>query len=112
MNTPQKSDEHRISLETAVAMTSRLRSQDQKRLPISETFDRTAFDRLLAQPGCAALRIYYGMDEAMQTRAIIVGVDEKNEDILPTPENPAGEIVDISKLCPPFCAPASPLNPG
>lgn len=103
-------DAHFISLETAIAMTTRLRSHHNRVLPVSETFDRVAFDQLLSQPGCTQLRIYYGMDEAMQTHAIVVGVNEKNEDILPTTENPDGVIVEAGKLCPPFCAVSSLLN--
>jgi hypothetical protein len=111
---------HRISLETAIAMTTRYRAQKdtilapglpgRDLLPISETFDRAAFDGLLAQPGCTGVRIYYGMNESLQLRAVIVGVNAKDEDILPTQTAPDAEILDISKLCPPVCAPASPLN--
>jgi hypothetical protein len=57
-------------------------------LPISETFDRSAFDQLLAQPGCTGVRLYYGMDETLQLHAVIVGINAKDEDILPTPTEP------------------------
>ena len=111
---------HRISLDAAIKMTTLYRAQrdvilgvqwqGKDLLPLSETFDRTAFDRLLAQPGCAAVRIYYGMDETLQVRAVVVGVNAKDEDILPTPDAPDAEILDISKLCPPVCGVESPLN--
>lgn len=114
-------NEHRISLETAIEMTNRYRAQKERilmpelqgknLLPVSETFDRAAFDRLLAQPGCTGLRIYYGMDETLQVHAIAVSVNDKNEDILPTAITPDGEIVEEGKVCPPYCATNSPLNP-
>lgn len=97
-------------------------------LPISETFNREAFDRLLAQPGCRGVRIYFSMDDAMQLRAIIVGVNERQEDILvssstlSTTESTelaattvngevvteAGEIIEEGQMCPPECIPPPP----
>jgi hypothetical protein len=111
---------HSISLETAIKMTTLYRAQRNRilglewqgkdLLSISDTFDRTALDRLLAQPGCTAVRIYYGMEETLQVHAVVVGVNANDQDILPMPETPDAEILDVSKLCPPFCAPESPLN--
>ena len=61
-----------ISLDTAVEMTTRFRSEKEAILAPayqgrdilcnSETFNRAAIDRLLALDGCEGLRIYYGMD--------------------------------------------------
>jgi hypothetical protein len=111
---------HRISLDTAIKMTTLYRAQrntilglewqGKDLLPLSETFDRTAFDRLLAQPGCTAVRIYYGMNEALQVRAVVVGVTANGQDILPTPDAPDAEILDVTKVCPPHCPLGSPLN--
>ncbi len=115
---------HFISLQEAVAMTTRYRQhrnsilaaqhQGQNILPLSETFDRAALDALLAKPGCSAIRIYYGMDETLQLHAIMVAVDTENADILPaTQKNEEGEdegIVDRGIRCPTLCPKASPLN--
>ena len=111
---------HRISLDTAIKITTLYRAQRNRilglewqgkdLLPISETFDRTALDRLLAQPGCTAVRIYYGMDETLQVHAVVVGVNANDQDILPTPDAPDAEILDVSKICPPICTLGSPLN--
>jgi hypothetical protein len=72
-----------------------------------ETFDRADFDEILAQPTCTQVRIYLGMDEANNIRAIIVGVDKNNMDILP-----AGSelIIERGTRCPNNCPPASRLN--
>ena len=93
-------------------------------LPIAETFDRDAIDKLLSQEGCQKIRIYFGMDEALLLHAILVGADADNNDILPsgsstTLDNPEGEsddndhtgIVDLAQRCPPECGSLSPLNP-
>ena len=138
----QLSPQHKINLGKAKQMTRLYREQRENilkteftgrdLLPISDTFGRDAIDRLLAQPGCASLRIYYGMDEQMRMKPILVGVDKDNQDILKV--NTTGntqdtlstmststiesdlsgekeaEILDESSRCPPGCA-TSELNP-
>lgn len=128
--------QHFISLEKAKAMTAKYRSKQnhfvkeglrsKTILPISETFSRDAFDKVLSQPGCTGLRIYYGMDDNDGIHAIIVGINEKNEDMLPASSpaaevsadnntasitsNDGGNIIEESKSCPPLCGTTSPLN--
>lgn len=87
--------------------------QNQNILANSETFNRYAFDTLLAIDGCAGLRIYYGMDENLKVHAIIVPVDSENEDILPDSESlmlVEPNIVEEGQRCPDLCPPPSPLN--
>jgi hypothetical protein len=123
---------HFISLAQAVKMTTTYREQlneilkpeyqDKNILARSETFDRAPFDTVLAQPGCAGLRIYYGMDSELKVHAIVVGVNESNEDMLnpisalsekataPT-EEPQDPIIEQGMRCPEECPEPSPLNP-
>ncbi|AHF18113.1 hypothetical protein [Niabella soli] len=113
---------HEIPLTEAAAMTYRYRQnmetilapdfQNKDLLPLSETFDRAAIDALLAQPGCAALRIYYGMDTELKLHAVLVGSDASNKDILPAAAGTLddGEVVDAGIRCPPQCPDPSPLN--
>ena len=87
--------------------------QNQNILPNSETFNRNAFETLLAKAGCAGLRIYYGMDEDLKLHAIAVAVNEDNEDILPALVSAAAideDIVEEGQRCPDLCPPPSPLN--
>lgn len=118
-------NDHLISLQKAIEMTTRYR-QDKETvlapeyrgqiiLPNSETFNRAAIEKLLAETGCAAVRIYYGMDETLKTHAIIVGVNESNEDILASSSsnNLAASdepILEEGQRCPDICPPKSPLN--
>ena len=115
-----------ISLELAADMTTRFRNnrntilqssyQNQNILCICETFDRSAFDTILAQTGCASVRIYYGMDENLKVHAIIVAADEEGHDILPgstanfiDPEEDES-IIETGVRCPESCPPESDLN--
>lgn len=116
---------HFISTQQAVSMTALYRQNreailaknyiEQNILALSETFNRDAFDELLSKPGCAGIRIYYGMDEALKVHAIAVAVDENNSDILPnqlTSEVNTTEnfIAEEGQRCPNICPTASPLN--
>ncbi len=115
-----------IPLHQAIKMTTLYRKEkenilnpsfrNKNILTLSETFDHADFNTILSQPNCAALRIYYGMDDSLQVHAIIVGVNDKDEDILPA-ESPAatdggGSISEEGTRCPPICPPGSPLNGG
>ena len=116
---------HFISLKTAVAMT-RLYRQEYENilqppyrgkgiLPFAEAFDRAAFDAVLAQDGCAGLRIYYGMDADLKVHAIIVGTDAKGNDLLPQGAarggaEPEDLIIEKGNRCPDLCSNDSPLN--
>lgn len=119
--------ENLISLEQGIAMTTRyqeLKGQllnpdfpGKDILPTAETFNRTVFDKVLAHPDCVALRIYFSLNDENQLRSIIVGVNDKNEDILPTDPTStnAGEdeigIIEAGNVCPPYCPTTSPLIP-
>jgi hypothetical protein len=119
-NAPLSESSHLISLDKAIEMTKVYREkrgqilspqyQGNDSLPLSETFNRDAFDQLLSTPGCAALRIYYGMDQTLKIHAVIVAVNESNEDLLPgsaaQSEAAAADepvIIDEGQRCPPIC---------
>ena len=123
----QKSDlpnlNHNISLQQAIEMTSRYRKEkgvilrpevDKNVLPICESFNKTAFEELSRQPGCVGIRCYFGMDEKNNIKVLFVGVNDKDEDMLP-PAGPqlaggGSSIADVGQRCPPICPPSSPLN--
>lgn len=126
-NTPLPTNSHFITLSQAVEMTSTYRNnrenilaQDYKGkdiLPLSETFNRAAFDKLLATPGCEGLRLYYGMDLNLQLHAVVVAVNADNQDLLPSSSSASSAegsgddvIVEEGQRCPPICPDPSPLN--
>ena len=115
---------HLISLAQAKKMTAKFRSEKdnvikpeyRNILPVSETFDRAAIDKLLSCPGCVAVRIYHGMNDELQLHSVMVAVDENDRDILPKPEPANLEeeeavIVDEGTMCPPVCGQGSELKP-
>ncbi|RYZ20390.1 MAG: hypothetical protein EOO10_23295 [Chitinophagaceae bacterium] len=115
---------HSISLSEAIDMTTRYRNNRETvlqtgyrniaLLPICETFDKAAFESLLSAPGCAFVRIYYGMDADLKMHAIIVAADAEGQDLLPTQglteDDDDFEILDRANRCPELCPPESALN--
>jgi len=120
---------HDIPLSVAIEMTKKFRSEKKKILkpeyegkdilPHCETFSRSAFDEILQQPGCVAVRAYFAMDNDKNVKLIFVGVTDKNEDILPLSEgsgisasgsrSAGGVIKEEGQRCPPICPTGSPL---
>jgi len=123
---PLPTNSHSISLQQAIEMTKRYRDQRSNALTpafrnsllTSETFNRAAFDSLLAAPGCAGIRIYFGMDEKMVVKLVAVAVNEKDEDILPSDmismatDGGTPPPVEQGLPCPPYCPPPGHLSGG
>jgi hypothetical protein len=113
-----------ISLQQAIDMTTRYRQNKGSVvdpafpgadiLSICDTINKDALAALLAKPECAAIRLYYGMNEDLTIRPILVAVNKNNEDILPAIGVDAAtvgeDIVDDALRCPTYCPPPSPLN--
>jgi hypothetical protein len=93
--------------------------QGKNILCICETFEKSQVETLLSKEGCAALRVYYGMDASMKVHAVLCAVDEENADILPAARSavassPQGQGDDYTlengQRCPVDCPPDSQLN--
>lgn len=87
-------------------------------LPTFEIFERASLEQILALNGCVGVRMYYGMDEAMEVQLIAVGVDENGKDIQSTSNsldktNVDDPIIAFSSVlrCPPYCDPPPPPPP-
>jgi hypothetical protein len=123
---------HVISPDRATELTSRYEKNSKKilkdefkekdTLPVSETFDRAAFDKLLSQEGCVGIRIYLGMDEKHEVSLVVRGINAKNEDIsaltskTKKTENRSTDDEPVLALasgvrCPPYCTPPPPPPP-
>jgi hypothetical protein len=107
---------HSISLASAATMTAAFRTDKETVLdssyknlgilPLCETFDRTEVYNLLQQTGCAAIRIYYGMDGDLKVHAVLVGVDAEDSDMV----GETNIILENSRRCPYDCPGTSDLN--
>lgn len=106
---------NQISLQEAIALTSRYRTAPVTAAFFSEVYDGASVLALLNQPGCRSFRVYLGRKPDQRICTVLVGVDANGHDILP-PTGPANFTVDEGILleeaiqCPPICPTPSPLN--
>ena len=97
-----------ISLDQAKAYTKKYRdnlkdmltNEYQGALSYCETLDADAVRTLLDQKGCVGFRIYYGLNDDNQVSAVLVAVNDKNEDILNGNDS---VILDNLSKCPQGC---------
>lgn len=112
---------HFISLQNASELTARFQKMKTEVLADGykeilcncETFDREAFDKVLAKDGCTGIRIYFGMDAINQLRLVVVGVNAQDQDMISSQSSSLTEdddIFDNGRRCPDECPPDSPLN--
>lgn len=102
-----KSRNHRISLSEAADYTRRHReaNRNQTGRLDSGAFVAGQVQELLAQSGCAGVRIYNGRGADQSAHFVLVGVDENGNDMT------QGTILQQMMPCPPFCPPTdSALN--
>lgn len=72
------------------------RPADNPYFPKAYLLHRREIEKLLNAPNVANIRIYFGMDEDFNNHLMMVGVDEKGNDILTS-------IYNLALPCPPFC---------
>jgi hypothetical protein len=89
--------DHRITAAEAAALTRRHREGPGGKGPAAFAFGRAAFEAILAQEGCAGIRIYLGRGEDGGPTLVMVGTDASGADLA------GGEVMDRSMPCPPFC---------
>jgi hypothetical protein len=73
--------------------------QSKNTMPIYETFNLAAIDKLICQPTAIGFRIYTAMDAENKIRFVLVGVDPDGKDIIMRRnENPDGTFLpgDVS----------------
>ena len=98
-------EDHQVDLVTAVRLINNHKS-NLKAVPASikgGLFARSAFDKILAQPGVAGIRYYYAQKDDGIPTLVLVGVDAKGQDMQ------TGIIMERSLECPPFCPSPSEL---
>jgi len=115
---------HQIPVSDAAALTLRWRRNRPTGGFNGGRFDRVAFDEILAQQGCAGVRIYMALhDPADPTHSnepslwtfVLVGTDAQGNDITTIPAtggslNADGNTGQNPYPCPPTCGGPGPLN--
>jgi hypothetical protein len=96
-------EKHEISLEEAKKHIQRHTLNPIYPNHHGGSFDRAAIDKILAQPGCNALRVYHGRDENGKPNLVLVGIDTDGKDM--TKES----IMEKGMDCPPNCDQSSEL---
>ncbi len=95
---------HRILLDAGAAITRRYREGAGKNPFKAGAFHADQVKELLAQPGCVALRIYYGRQENGDPALVLVGMDANDNELT------GGTLLEFCFPCPPFCTGGSALN--
>jgi|WetSurMetagenome_2_1015567.scaffolds.fasta_scaffold166631_1 hypothetical protein len=68
------------------------------------SFNRGAFDKILAQNGCEEIKMYWAQEKDGKFTVVLVGVDAAGKDMV------AGSIMEMSRPCPPWCDATSPFT--
>jgi hypothetical protein len=78
-------------------------------------FGRQIIEKILRQPSCVGIRIYYAIDDEGQKQLILVGADEKRANLWPSTkvkgkkgvmgDGGGNTTADGSYPCPPNCPP-------
>jgi len=106
--------DHTISLAVAAEYTRRHRTAGSPggtmeaakagaKEPNGASFHADQVLKLLQQPGCSGLRIYYGRDSKGEKAMVLVGVNAEGKDMT------SGIMMELGLPCPPFCDPDSAL---
>jgi len=101
MATPLPPNDHYISLDDAIRITTAWRDAGGS-LQKGGTFafHRIGVDRIMKQPGCVGMRAYAALKDGNDVW-VLVGVDDKGNDML-------DELAEDPFFCPPYC-PDGPL---
>ncbi len=104
MATPPARD-HRISVNVGAAHTRRFReaNPDPKAEKAGMFWRNGGLDDLMAQKGCAGVRIYFGRGPDGTGNLVLVAVDAQGDDLS------AGTVLEQGIPCPPFCTATGPL---
>jgi len=102
---------HQIDLGTAIRIIRNHKANQTNNLATSSKassikgafFARSAFDKILAQPGVVGIRYYYAQHDDGTPALVFVGVDAKGKDMV------TGYLMEMGGGCPPFCDGPSPL---
>ena len=93
-----------ITLRTAKQWTKHYRKKNPGAVK-AHFYGCEQLQKLLDEPGCMGIRIYYAIDDDGNKKLVLVGAKSDENNILPTDEGKdgGGMLLDDSRDCPPFC---------
>ena len=98
------SNYHEITLTEAAAMTHAYQNDPLfDGMTVAGKMDNSAFQEIMTQPGCVAIRTYFAKNSSNQLTMVHVGVDAAGNDMT------SGKIMNRVALCPTDCPIISPL---
>jgi hypothetical protein len=105
MGTPIPPHDHKISVADAATLTRQYQQTKEYARPFPIlAFHRDGYARILNQSGCVAIRAYPGQHEDGALTLVLVGVDDKGNDMVD------GELAQQPFECPPTCSDSNVLN--
>jgi len=96
-------EKHEMLLTDAVQLVANFRKNPQAPKSQGASFERGALDKILAQPGCEKIKMYWAQENGKFT-VVLVGVDAAGKDMI------AGCIMERPGFCPPYCDENSPFT--
>lgn len=97
-------ENHIITLDQAAKYIQNYTSSPTAPTTKGGLFAKSAFDKILSQPGCIGIRYYYAKKDNGTPTLVLVGVDAGGNDLT------VGPMAEDPFPCPPFCGSPSPLN--
>jgi polyphosphate kinase 2 (PPK2 family) len=98
-------EKHEIALSEGLQLVANFRKNSQAPKNQGGSFERGAFEKILAQPGCEKIKFYWARENGKFT-VVLVGVDAAGKDMI------SGSIMEKSGDCPPNCDITSPFTMG
>ena len=93
-----------VNLADGITLTSNFRSISKAESVRAGSVWGDGLRKLLDQPNCVAVRIYFGRKKDGSLTLVLVGTDKDGKDLTD------GPMLDDVMPCPPFCDPKSPFN--
>jgi len=94
---------HTISLADASALTKRFQKANPNAIKAG-AFHADQVLKMLGQPGCVAMRVYYGQAADGTGNLVLTAMDSADNDLT------GGVILEVVFPCPPFCGGGNSLN--
>jgi hypothetical protein len=76
---------------------------------VAHFFGFEIIEKILAEPGCIGIRIYYGINDKGEKQLMLIGADKAGDNLLPEEGmsllGDGNTIADMSYPCPSYCPP-------